>query len=103
MTVHQAILYGEKILAENGVDQPRWNAERLLLFSSGKSRSRLYSELRRDLSDQEWQAFLVVLGKRAEHYPLAYIEGTQEFFGRSFRVNETALIPRPETEVIHRY
>jgi len=100
MTIHQAILYGEDLLSESGVEQPRWNAERLLILALKQPRSKIYAELNRELNSSEFQAFQELLKKRAEHYPLAYIEGTQDFFGRSFFVNEDVLIPRPETEEI---
>ena len=102
MTIQQAILHGERILQEKGVDQARWNAERLLLVALQESRSKIYAELNRELTAQELSSFTALVEKRAQHYPLAYLDGTQEFFGREFHVNEFVLIPRPETEeVIH--
>jgi len=100
MTVHEAILHGEKLLAQSGIDQPRWNAERLLITALTADRHTLYSDLKRVLSPVEMQAYDRLLVQRSEHYPLAYIEGTQEFYGRPFRVNENVLIPRPESEEI---
>ncbi len=102
MTIQQAILYGEKLLQESGVDRARWNAERLLLLALRQDRSKIYGELNRNLSYEESHAYENLLSKRAEHFPLAYIEGVQEFYGREFYVNESVLIPRPETEeIIH--
>jgi release factor glutamine methyltransferase len=102
MTIHQAILYGERLLRDNGVEQPRWNAEQLVILALQQPRSRIYSELTRDLSDAESDSFRRLLRKRSDHYPLAYIEGKQEFFGQEFAVGEEVLIPRPETEeIIH--
>jgi len=102
MTIHQAILFGEHTLAAKGIDDPRWNGERLLLLSLGQSRSRTYAELDRELTTEEFSRFQELLQKRVQHYPLAYMEGTQQFFGRDFVVTEAVLIPRPETEEIIR-
>lgn len=102
MTIQQAIYYGEKLLEENGVNRPRWNAERLLLLALRQDRSKIYAELNRYLTYEESQDYEKLIRKRAEHFPLAYIEGVQEFYGREFYVNQSVLIPRPETEEIIR-
>jgi release factor glutamine methyltransferase len=102
VTIHQAILHGKRILAEGGIDQARWQSERILSLALQKDRSKLYAELDRELTTSEHSSFNLILQKRAAHYPLAYLEGVQEFYGRDFVVNPSVLIPRPETEEIIR-
>jgi release factor glutamine methyltransferase len=42
--------------------------------------------------------FLALVARRAEHEPLQYLTGAQEFYGLPLRVTRDTLIPRPETE-----
>lgn len=102
MNIPQALAYGEAMLHEYGVRNPRWNAERLLQFALRIDRARLFSELHAELSKEQESSYRALLSRRAVHYPLAYLEGVQEFYGREFAVNESVLIPRPETEEIVR-
>ncbi len=45
-------------------------------------------------------AFDARIARRVKREPMAYIRGTQEFYGREFLVGPGVLIPRPETELI---
>ena len=44
--------------------------------------------------------FDALVARRVRREPMAYIRGTQEFYGREFLVGPGVLIPRPETELI---
>ena len=66
----------------------------------GRSRAYLlaHPEVRLDAAQAaRWASWL---RKRAEHYPIQYLLGNQEFYGRSFAVGPGVLIPRPETELL---
>ncbi len=41
-----------------------------------------------------------MVDRRVCREPLAYIRGSQEFYGHSFRVDSSVLVPRPETELL---
>ncbi len=102
MIIHKALAFGAAMLHDYGIRDSHWNAEQLLQLSLGFDRAQLFSELSAELTPEQEQFYRSLLSRRAVHYPLAYLEGVQEFFGREFAVNETVLIPRPETEEIVR-
>ncbi len=51
------------------------------------------------LSDEQERDYLEKLLQREKGMPVAYIIGHKEFMGFSFKVNESTLIPRPDTEI----
>ncbi|HET6267079.1 MAG TPA: peptide chain release factor N(5)-glutamine methyltransferase [Acidobacteriota bacterium] len=102
MTILQAIQQGERLLQDHGIQEARWNAEQVVIIVLSTSRTRIYSEPGIELSEVQLQSLEEGFLRRANHYPLAYLEGKQEFLGHDFVVNENVLIPRPETQEIVR-
>ena len=83
-----------------GVDAPRRDAELLVLHVLGRERAFLYAHPETVLTAAELAAFDQLLTARARRVPTQYLTGTQEFYGRPFRVTPAVLIPRPETELV---
>jgi release factor glutamine methyltransferase len=52
------------------------------------------------MSAPQWEGFQHLVKRRATGEPIAYLTGEREFFGRTFLVNASVLIPRPETELL---
>lgn len=59
-----------------------------------------YLHLERVLGVDEEKEFRRVLNDRRVARPLQYSLGKWDFFGRTYKVDERALIPRPETELL---
>ena len=85
-------------LERAGVPSPRVDAEALLGFVTGFSRTDLILERNREL-EPEGQARLESLIERREtREPLQWILGRSHFYGLELRVKPGVLVPRPETE-----
>src|SRR5271166_240931 len=98
MTLQTALLQGQKLLEDAGIQAPRLTAEVLLAHAIGVPRSWLYAHSTDELQELWWIHYGRYLHQRLSGLPTQYITGTQEFFGRDFRVSPDVLIPRPETE-----
>jgi release factor glutamine methyltransferase len=87
-------------LAEAGSTSARLDAQLLLGKVTGWSRTSLLAHPERIVSASQGDEFEGLVARRAAAEPIAYLVGEREFYGRVFKVDRRALIPRPETEVI---
>ena len=74
------------------------DAQLLLAYVLEKNRAWLIAHDDYELHPAELQRYQELVARRAEGLPLAYLTGTQEFWGMPFTVTPATLIPRPETE-----
>src|SRR5439155_14076505 len=88
-------------LAEAGVESARLEAELLLARACDDcARALLYSELDRELTQEQIDAFEANVSRRVQREPLAYVLGEWGFRRLTLKTDRRALIPRPETEIV---
>lgn len=100
MTFREAICFGEEKLCSAGIEDAKHDAWLLLTFICKIDRTFYYVHMDEDMPVEQVSEYENVLNKRAEHVPLQYITGEQEFMGIPFRVNDAVLIPRQDTETL---
>ncbi|ODS22920.1 protein-(glutamine-N5) methyltransferase, release factor-specific [Candidatus Endobugula sertula] len=81
-------------------DTARLDIEVLLSAVLQKSRAYLYTWPENHLSQAQESLFNHYLQQRQQGQPIAYIVGSQEFWSLTLLVNNSTLIPRPETELL---
>jgi release factor glutamine methyltransferase len=79
---------------------PQLDAELLLAFCLGKSRSYLRTWPEHQPSAEQQQAFAALLQRRRAGEPVAYLLGRQGFWSLELEVAPHTLIPRPDTELL---
>lgn len=100
MNVKEAFGKILKCFEEAGVDSPAFEVSVMMEDLLGLPKMPEVSAAERELSSGEKEKIFLASEKRAAGYPLQYIIGNWEFFGRKFFVGEGVLIPRPETELL---
>ncbi len=96
MNVGDAIRQGARDLGPSS-DTARLDAELLMAHALGVTRSDM---LLRHMDAAVPGDYAGLIKRRSSHEPVAYITGTQEFYGRDFEVGPGVLIPRGDSETL---
>jgi release factor glutamine methyltransferase len=87
-------------LRRGGSPSPRLDAELLISHAFGRDRAWVHAHPDAELSSDGATALAGWLSRREAGEPIAYIRGFKEWFSLRVRVDDRALIPRPETELL---
>ena len=98
MRIDDALTWGEFLLA--GSDSPLLDAQVLLAHVLGKETIYLLTWPERDLSREHKAEFEDLVQKRINGVPVAHLTGMREFWSLPLKVNDSTLIPRPDTEIL---
>ncbi|HET8706253.1 MAG TPA: peptide chain release factor N(5)-glutamine methyltransferase [Pseudomonadales bacterium] len=79
---------------------PKLDAEILLAFSLNKNRSFLFTWPDHRVDEDLAENFSVLIAQRKAGMPVAYLVGERGFWNLNLTVNNSTLIPRPETELL---
>lgn len=100
MTYREAIETGARILQKENIADAKIDAWYLLQMACKIDRNFYYLHEEDELTAEQQSEYESTVHKRAEHVPLQYIIGEQEFMGLKFKVNSNVLIPRQDTETL---
>ncbi len=100
MTFREALVETRKLLACASIDEAHLESELILRHVTGNSRVELFINPNHNLTQNQEDNLQQLVQRRQSGEPIAYILGTQQFYGLDFYVNSNTFIPRPETELL---
>jgi len=98
--VQELLKYALKFLLSKGFSSREASWEARLILSHLLYCKPLEIYLHDDFDESLIDKFYEILESRGEGVPLAHLLGEIEFYGYSFKVSPSVLIPRPETEIL---
>ncbi len=100
MNLSETLLYGNKFLKINDIKTFSLDSELLLSKVLDIRREELLINLHKRIEKKKFKKYKKLLNKRKNKEPIAYILKKKEFWKLDFYVDQSVLIPRPETEII---
>lgn len=100
-TVGDAVTLVAEAVRSAGVGEtPRLDAELLVGHVTRLDRVALRTRSEEALAPRAWLQLDALVRRRSAGEPIAYLLGSQWFWGREFTVDARVLVPRPETELL---
>jgi release factor glutamine methyltransferase len=87
-------------LKNSGIETWSIDAQLLMMRATGFDKMKLITHDTDDVSEESEKLLCELANQRLSHKPMQYILGSCEFMGLDFDVNESTLIPRPDTEIL---
>jgi len=100
MTIFEAYNDIKKQLKIAGIEDDIFEAKQIIKHITGYSNAQILSNYQDNLSEFQKINLTAIIKQRLRRYPLQYILGKWDFYGRTFRVGVGVLIPRQDTETV---
>ncbi len=99
MNIQQALEQARETLSKNG-ESADIDAQVLLSHVLQRNSAHLIAWPEKELDKNQAASFLQLIEQRKQGLPVAHLTGQREFWSLDFSVNNSTLIPRPETETL---
>lgn len=98
LTIAQCLGFSPQLASVS--DSPRLDIELLLAHILHQNRTYLFTWPEKALTLEQAEQFNTLFSRRLSGEPIAHIIGQREFWSLPLAVNNTTLIPRPDTELL---
>jgi release factor glutamine methyltransferase len=99
----RAVTVGELLRAARAMldtDDARIDSELLLAHVLGRARGYLFAHPEAPVAPAQCAAYRALIARRRDGEPLAYLVGRQAFWSLELALDDSTLVPRPETELL---
>ena len=100
MTIFEAYNNCKKQLADAGIEDFVFESKQIIKHITGYTNAQILTKYTQPLTDFQQNNLTATIKQRLIRYPLQYIIGRWNFFGREFFVGPGVLIPRSDTETL---
>ena len=100
MNFENALFEANRILRENNIKSSKLDSEILLSNVIKKDRKFIILNLDKFLSNLHYKKFKNLISQRLAGRPIAHIIEKKDFWKYEFKISDSVLIPRPDTEIL---
>ena len=100
MIVEKTIKEASQIFKNHNIHSHELDAQIILSEILGVKREYLITNNKMIISKKIMEKYNIAIKRRVKKEPVAYIIGKKEFWSEDFTVNDSTLVPRPETELL---
>ncbi len=100
MTIFEAYNSTKQKLEKIGIEDYVFEAKQIIKHITGLNSAAILTNYNRNLTEFQQNNLTALLRQREIRYPLQYIFGEWDFYGRPFYVGPGVLVPRADTETL---
>lgn len=100
MTIFEAYNSTKKKLEKAGIEDYVFEAKQIIKHITGLNATQILTFYNRNLTEFQENNLIALIHQREVRYPLQYIFGEWDFYGRSYYVGPGVLVPRADTETL---